>query len=152
MHVIARSGISPETVWARIESACLKPDESASRRHLIREPQSQPPKLALTGTAITFFPSAEVAVNATKAGSEVVLRLMWGPLPAPFPRVMAALGLAVGIATATLSGGDASELLVALLIVLLPGVALIHQRHGEREIQSRLSALLDNIRFEPKPH
>jgi hypothetical protein len=106
----------------------------------------------LTGSPLTFNPSAEVAVNATHTGSEIVLRLMWGPLPAPFPRAMAALGLLTGMATAAWSDGSPAELAAAVLIVLLPVAAVFHQRQGEREIQSRLSNVFDGAQFESVPH
>ena len=112
----------------------------------------QPQKLFLRSSMLTFPPAAEFALQETNAGSSVVLRLMWGPLPAPFPRVLAALGVLLVLAV-LLSGAGPSRVTVgALGLAILPIAALNIQQRGERRIQSELTRTLGVGAFRPMGH
>ena len=77
---------------------------------------------------------------------------MWGPLPAPFPRAVAAAGVLIGLLIAIFSDRTIGNWLLAALVVFLPAAALLYQHVGERELQSQLSDMLDGAKFLPKPH
>lgn len=153
MHVHTKTTMTPEKVRARFESS----EKSGSKnplhlRQLLYARERMPPKFFLAGAPVTPPAAAEVAINEQSGGAEVVLRLMWGPLPAPFPRALVGGGLLLGLLIAIFSDRSIGAWVVAVLFVVLPGVALLYQQRGERELQARLSRLLDGARFTPKPH
>lgn len=127
-------------------------EKSTSSRRLLYAMNRTPPKFFLSGAPVTPPAAAEVAVNEASGGAEVVIRLMWGPLPAPFPRALAGAGLLLGLLIAIFSDRSPGAWALAVLVTVLPGVALLYQQNGERELQSQLSRLLDGARFTPKPH
>ena len=148
MHVHADTSISESEIRNKFESV----RGAAGSRELRFETKRNPPKFFLDGLPVTPPAAAEVAILERSGGSEVVLRLMWGPLPAPFPRALALTGVLLGAALAYLSDGSAAVLAVASLIALLPVAALLYQQAGERRLQSQLGELLGVARFLPKPH
>ena len=153
MHVHTKTELTPKKVQARFESSGeVGGDNSTSSRQLLYAGNRIPPKFFLAGSPITPPAAAEVAVTGASGGAEVVLRLMWGPLPAPFPRVLAGGGLLLGLLIAIISDRSAGAWVLAALVAVLPGAALLYQQQGERELQSQLSRLLDGARFTPKPH
>ncbi len=153
MHVSTMTALSPDTVRARFEtSGKVGRGKPKSSRELLYAMDRTPPKFFLAGAPVTPPAAAEVSISEQSGGSEVVLRLMWGPLPAPFPRALAGAGLLLGLLIAIFSDRSIGAWVVAVLVVVLPGVALLYQQRGERELQSQLSRLLDGARFTPKPH
>jgi hypothetical protein len=163
MHVEATTRLIPREILARIANPRLveasearserserRPDESASEA-LRCELQRDPPKVFLSGVP-AFPPAAELRIAPLPQGSHVILRLMWGPLPAPFPRALAAVGVLVALALIALFSTSPLWLAAAAVLVVLPAVALWRQRIGERRLQDHLSALLGDCRFSPRPH
>src|SRR5262245_46391334 len=153
MHVHATTPISPDQVKDRFEAAAEVADQESRRTRWLRYAQDRrPPKFFLSSVPVTLPAAAEVAVNPDGHGTHVVLRLMWGPLPAPFPRAVAAAGILLGLLFATLADRSLGSGIIASLLILLPLAALLYQRSGERELQAQLSRILGVPRFEPKPH
>src|SRR5262245_15225220 len=153
MHVHATTPISPDEVKKRFEAAAEVADqESCSTRWLRYAQDRRPPKFFLSSVPITLPAAAEVAVNPDGQGSHVVLRLMWGPLPAPFPRAVAAAGILLGMLFAMVKYRNLGGGVIASLLILLPRASLLDERPGERELQAQLSRILGVPRFEPKPH
>jgi hypothetical protein len=152
MHVKADSSLPTEEVRARLAGLEKRDGTSADTRVLALDSNRQPAKLFLRSASVTFPPAAEIHLRETDAGSSVILRLMWGPLPAPFPRAVAGLGvlLAAGV---LIAGGDSTGALVAALILAgLPIAALLLQRQGERRIQSELTRTLGVGAFSSVAH
>ena len=153
MHVHTKTTMTPEKVRARFEASEKSGREKPVHlRQLFYARDRRPPKFFLAGAPVTPPAAAEVAVNEQSGGAEVVLRLMWGPLPAPFPRALAGGGLLLGLLIAIFSDRSAGAWALAVLVAVLPGLALLYQQRGERELQAQLSGLLDGARFTPKPH
>ena len=153
MHVQTKTSMTPEKVKARFEASVnSRPENTTSPRKLLYSRDRTPPKFFLAGAPVTQPAAAEVAILEQSGGAEVVLRLMWGPLPAPFPRALAGGGVLLGILLAIFSDRSIAPWAAAVLVVVLPGAALLYQQKGERELQSRLSRLLDGATFTPKPH
>lgn len=152
MHVHTLTTLSPEAVRTRFEAADTRSGPSTGSRRLIYAKDRVPPKFFLTGMPVTLPAAAEVSVTGRSGGSDVVLRLMWGPLPAPFPRALAGLGALLALLFVGASDGTWGDWLGAFLVLLFPLVWLLYQRQGERELQSQLSAMLDGARFTPRPH
>jgi hypothetical protein len=153
MHVHTETALSPDQVNARLAAAgnAGSANITASRK-LSYAMDRQPPKFFLSGAPVTLPAAAEVAIKARLGGADVVLRLMWGPLPAPFPRALAGAGLLCGLLMAIFSEGSLAGGLLALLVAALPALALVYQRSGERKIQAHLSGVLDGAQFTPSPH
>lgn len=153
MHVHTKTALTPKKVQARFEtSGDVGREKSASSRELLYAVDRMPPKFFLAGVPVTPPAAAEVAILEQSGGAEVVLRLMWGPLPAPFPRALAGAGLLLGLLIAIFSDRSIGAWVVAALVSLLPIAALLYQQRGEQELQSQLSRLLDGARFTPKAH
>ena len=153
MHVHTTTALSPDTVRARFEATGKSDREkSTASRRLLYALDRTPPKFFLTGAPVTPPAAAEVSICEHSGGANVVLRLMWGPLPAPFPRALAGAGVLLGLLIAILSDRSTGVWVLAALVSLLPIAALLYQQRGERELQSQLSRLLDGARFTPKPH
>ena len=153
MHVHATTPISPDQVKERFEAAAEVADqESCSTRWLRYAQDRRPPKFFLSSVPVTLPAAAEVAVNPDGHGTHVVLRLMWGPLPAPFPRAVAAAGILLGLLVWIVADRSMGSGIIASLLILLPLAALLYQRRGERELQAQLSRILGVQTFEPKPH
>jgi hypothetical protein len=151
MHVHTATALSAEAIKARFEN--IGSTDSEPSAPLIYAGNRQPPKVFLAGSSVIPPTAAEVAVMKQRGGStDVVLRLMWGPLPAPFPRVLAGIGTLLGILILILSDRTAGAWCLASLCIVLPVVALLHQQQGERVLQSLLSNILDGATFKPKPH
>src|SRR5262245_42989373 len=87
MHVRADSSLPAAEVRVRLAGIEKRAGASADTR-LAMDSNRRPAKLFLQSAALIFRPAAEIHLNETEAGSAVVLRLMWGPLPAPFPRAV----------------------------------------------------------------
>ena len=152
MHVHTLLSMSANEVNARFDSAAKSAESPISARKLTYETERKRPKFFLSGAALTLPTAAEVAVNEHPGGADVVLRLMWGPLPAPFPRALAGAGILIGLLIAWYSDGSPATLAGASLVALLPLAALLYQRRGERDIQAKLGELLGGASFQPKPH
>lgn len=153
MHVHAKTTLTPDTVRARFEASEKSGIEKPVHlRHLSYARDRRPTKFFLAGAPVTPPAAAEVAINEQSEGAEVVLRFMWGPLPAPFPRALAGAGLLLGLLIAIFSDRSIGAWAAAAFFAVLPGLALLYQQRGERELQSQLSRLLDGARFTPKPH
>jgi hypothetical protein len=127
-------------------------ENSTPSRQLLYALDRRPPKFFLAGAPVTPPAAAEVAILEQSGGAEVVLRLMWGPLPAPFPRALAGAGLLLGLLLAIFTDRSPGVWVLAFLVAILPGAALLYQQRGEQELQLQLSRLLDGARFTPKPH
>jgi hypothetical protein len=153
MHVHTKTALTPGTVRARFEASEKSAREKdTSSRQLLYAKDRTPPKFFLAGAPVTPPAAAEVAILEQSGGAEVVLRLMWGSLPAPFPRVLAGAGLLLGLLLAIFTDRSPGVWVLAFLVAILPGAALLYQQRGERELQSQLSRLLDGVRFTSKPH
>ncbi len=153
MHVQAATTLTPQAITNRF-SQIGRPDTRAARppRRLMYAHDRTPPKFFLLRRSVTPAPSAEVSVKERPGGAEVVLRLMWGPLPAPFPRALAALSSLCGLLIVFLSSQTPGAYALGSALILLPLAALFHQRQGELELQAQLSQLLDGVTFTPSPH
>lgn len=153
MHVQAKTELSPQKVRARFEAhRKVAPKITSSGRKLTYAANRKPPKFFLHGAPILPPAAAEVALAEQAGGTDIVLRLMWGPLPAPFPRALAGVGLVLGLFIAAFSDRSIGAWLCAGAVALLPGLAMLYQQRGELELQSQLTAMLDGARFSPKPH
>lgn len=153
MHVHTKTALTPKKVQAKFETfGEVGREKPSPSRQLLYAMDRMPPKFFLAGAPVTPPAAAEVAINEQSGSAEVVLRLMWGPLPAPFPRALAGAGLLLGLLIAIFSDRSAGAWALAVLVAVLPGAALLYQQRGERELQARLSGLLDGARFTPKPH
>jgi hypothetical protein len=153
MHVHTATSIAPDEIKARFEAAATAGAGNAERaRRLVYAKGRKPPKFFLTSVPVTLPAAAEVAITERPGGADVVLRLMWGPLPAPFPRALAAAGILLGPLVAYFSQGSAGDWTMAAIIALLPLAALLYQKTGERNLQSQLGELLGGASFLPKPH
>ena len=153
MHVGAQVSLSPDQVRARIRNASergLGAPISAGRLRL--EVGRRPPKLFLDRFPVTLPTAAELAVRAAPTGTRVVLRLMWGPLPAPFPRVVAAIGVLFGLWALVVWPGSGLGLAAAELLAGAPTLALIYQSRGEKHLQAALGQILDGATFRSQPH
>jgi|GEM_PF-1911765 len=153
MHVHTKTTLTPEKVQSRFEASGTSDREKpTTSRQLFYVNDRTPPKFFLAGASMTPAAAAEVAIHGESGGAEVVLRLMWGPLPAPFPRALAGAGLLLGLLLAIFTDCSPGVWVLACLVAILPGAALLYQQNGERELQSQLSRLLDGARFTAKPH
>lgn len=124
----------------------------SARSRLIYATDRYPPKFFVTGVPVTPPPAAEVSLSRQPGGTEVVLRLMWGPLPAPFPRALAGASILLAVLIALVAGHSAFAWFAAGLLGAMPLLALLYQRRGERVLQQQLSGVLDGASFVPKPH
>ena len=153
MHVHTETSLSADQVKATFEAIQKAQGSYAASLYTLRYASTRtPPKFFLIGVPITLPAAAEVSVNPRPQGSDVVLRLMWGPLPAPFPRAVAAGGVLLGLLLALFSDHTVGNWVLASLIALLPLAALLYQQRGERELQTQLSRVLGGTTFVPKPH
>lgn len=150
MHVHATTTLSAETITARFEKAGSEDSEPATP--LIYAGERRPPKFFLPRVPVAPPAAAEVSITEKSSGADVVLRLMWGPLPAPFPRALAGIGLLIGLLIVILSERTVISWLLAAFFIVAPLTALLYQRQGERVLQSSLSNMLDGATFRPKPH
>ena len=150
MHVHATTTLSAETIKARFGQ--VGSGDSASAAPLIYAGERRPPKFFLPRMPVTPPAAAEVSITEKSSGADVVLRLMWGPLPAPFPRALAGIGLVLGLLILVLSDRAVGSWLLAAVFIVAPVTALLYQRQGERVLQSSLSNMLDGATFRPKPH
>ncbi len=146
MHVHAATTLSAETITARFNQVGLA--GSASTTPLRYAGERQPPKFFLQGMPMRPPAAAEVSITEKSGGADVVLRLMWGPLPAPFPRALAGIGLLILV----FSDHAVSSWLLGAVFIVAPATALFCQRQGERVLQSSLSDMLDGAVFRPIPH
>jgi hypothetical protein len=154
MHVRADSHRPAEEVRARLADLGKQPAGAATSQPgpLVLDSSRRPSKLFLRSSVPTLPPAAEIDLRETEAGSSVVLRLMWGPLPAPFPRVVAACGALLAAAVLLFGGGSAAAIGAAVVLAGLPGAALLLQRRGEHRLQSELARALGVGAFQPVPH
>jgi len=150
MHVHAATTLSAETINARFEKVGSATSPNAIP--LIYARERRPPKFFLPRIPVAPPAAAEISITEKSSGADVVLRLMWGPLPAPFPRALAGIGLVLGLLILALSDRTVSAWLLAAAFIVVPVTALLYQRQGERVLQSSLSTMLDGATFTPKPH
>ncbi|MFM9967676.1 MAG: hypothetical protein ACKVQK_04625 [Burkholderiales bacterium] len=152
MHVHTQTALTVNQVKAKFASPTDLNNSAGNGRKLAYATDRARPKLFLSGIPVTPPAAAEVYVSEGSQGSDVVLRLMWGPLPAPFPRALAAFAFLLGLLIAYFSAGSIVALVAAALVAALPIAALVYQRQGEKHIQDRLSALLGAANFVPRAH
>jgi hypothetical protein len=153
MHVRADSRLPAEEIRARLADLGKQPATAAAERGpLLLDANRRPSKLFLRSSVAPPPPPAEIDLRETEAGSSVVLRLMWGPLPAPFPRVVAAAGVLLAAAVLIFGGGSAAAIGAAVGLAGLPLAALLLQRRGEHRLQSELARALGVGAFQPVPH
>lgn len=145
MHVAALSPHSRAEVVDRCAGLAGPPGGGPLRYVAER----RPPKFFLRGLPLVPPAAAEVALDNVGNGTDVVLRLMWGPLPAPFPRAVAVA--AVLLALTGLWFAPALGWLWLLLAALAVAL-LLHQRSGERRLQRHLAELLEADGFVPRAH
>src|SRR5262249_17108933 len=131
MHVRADTSLPPAEVRARLAGIGTREGTSAAARVLTLDSNRQPAKLFLAAAPLPCRPAARTHLTAPGAGSSVALRLMWGPLPAPFPRAVAALGGLLALILLSVGGGSPAMVIGALLLAGLPAAALLFQRLGE---------------------
>ncbi len=149
MHVHTLTPLPVDEVMHRF---CKANNQTDDARRMSFVMQRTPPKIFLGEALLAPRPAAEIAVRSQKQGAEVVLRLMWGPLPAPFPRALAAAGIMLALLILVAFQTTAIAVAAASMFVLLPMIALAYQRQGEYELQARLSAMLDGATFSPARH
>lgn len=153
MHVQAKTTLSPKNVAARFEAQRKTvPQKTPSGRKLVYAANRKPPKFFLNGAPVIPPTAAEVSLAEQSGGTNVVLRLMWGSLPAPFPRALVGVGVLVGLLIVLLSDRSLVTWLLAAACAFIPALALLYQQRGELELQSQLTDMLDGARFSPKPH
>jgi len=153
MHVEATTRLVPGEVLERIAMRPAGPSESTPPAAPLRcELDRQPPRVFLAARPRTFAPAAELRIDPLPEGSHVILRLMWGPLPAPFPRALAGAGVLLALAVLRLAPPSPSWIAAALGLGLVPALVLWRQRSGERRLQDRLSGLLGGCVWSPRPH
>jgi hypothetical protein len=150
VHVHTTTSLSAETIKTRFEKTGSADSEPAVS--LIYSGQRRPPKFFLPRIPVAPAAAAEVTITEKSGGADVVLRLMWGPLPAPFPRALAGIGLLLGLLTLILSERTLGSFLLATFFIVIPFAALLYQQQGERVLQSLLSHMLDGATFTPKSH
>lgn len=143
MHVATYTSLRPEqldSVFRSLGSGIVSDVSFQAER--------APPKFFLKHLPVTMAPAAELDIQCQSGGSTVVLRLMWGMLPAPFPRALAGVGLlgAIGL----LSIGSTGFL--TLLLAVLPTLALVYQKRGEARLQATLADLIGSKGFIPQAH
>lgn len=148
MHVRAESPLDLNEVQRRLTRLAAGPHGEPSLR---LEAARVVPKFFLRAPCLVFSPAAEARVEKNEGGTAIVLRLMWGPLPAPFPRAVA--GVASLIALLWLGAQPSlTTAAFAFAVVALPGLALVLQRRGERGLQQRIARLLEASSFEAVAH
>jgi hypothetical protein len=153
MHVHTETTLSADQVKTTFEAVQEAQGPCTTSSRTLRYASNRtPPKFFLNAAPVTFPASAEVSLYPRPQGADVVLRLMWGPLPAPFPRAVAAGGVLLGLLIAIFSDRTVGDWVLASLIALLPLAALLYQQRGERELQTQLSRILGGTLFLPKPH
>ena len=150
MHVHTETPLSPEQIESRFQNLGVTPESSA--RELTYKQERQPPKLFLGGLPCTLPAAAEVTLNQQTEKTEIILRLMWGPLPAPFPRAVAAIGVLLCILIALLSNNAIISWVLGPLLAIFPILALFYQKQGEKDLQEQLTQTLDGASFKAKPH
>ena len=149
MHVRSTTRLSGEAVHERFQQRF---GESASQAGLVYVAERTPPKFFLGSEKRPLPPAAEVSVSERQDGSDVTLRLMAGPLPAPFPRAVAVLGVLLGVACLFASSGATVGAAVGVLLAGAPLLWLYRQRRGERSLQTQLRQSLEGSAFEPVAH
>ena len=147
MHKKTNTPLSTSSVNDKLAEAAKVTDN-----HLRFDAERTPPKLFLTNSFLTFPPAAEVKVNEEKNGSEVILRLMWGPLPAPFPRAVAATGVVVAVLFYFLSSSSLTNTLVSVALGGIPLLWFLFQQRGEHALQKTLSKHLQNGKWAVHHH
>lgn len=145
MHVAALSPHSRAEVVDRCAGLAASPGSGRLRYAAER----RPPKFFLRGLPLVPPAAAEIALDSVASGTDVVLRLMWGALPAPFPRAMAAVAVLLALAGLWLAP---SLGWLWLLLAALPLALLLYQRTGERRLQRQLAELLEADGFVPRAH
>ena len=141
-----------EEVRARL-AALEQPDRSVASSgagRVVLDAGRRPPKVFLQGFTLGVPPAAEIELEKTESGTAIVLRLMWGPLPAPFPRAATAIGVLLATALLGAAGPSVAAVLGALCLAGLPIAALERQRRGERRIQADLREALGSDAFSPE--
>ncbi len=147
MHVAAQTNLSTTELESRFRA------EAFSRTcRLSYAADRSPPKFFLEDNVPVPRPAAEVHVEEADGGSNVVLRLMWGPLPAPFPRALAAIFVLAAATVLVIAGFSMSATIAAAVIAGLPLFALWWQRRGEQRLTSRLSEFINANTFVAVPH
>ncbi len=150
MHVNTDTSLSAVEINERFASLASRPINAD--RALYYVAGRNPPKFFLPGPRLTMPAAAEVWVEQKITGAEVILRLMWGPLPAPFPRALAGLALLAACLVLGLSARTTGDLGLSVALALLPLCWLQIQRRGERVLQAEIGHLLGDLQFHSRPH
>lgn len=152
MHVHTETVITAVEVIARLQAAAETDAALAdTTRKLSCDAERVPPKVSLSGIRLLPPAAAEVVTAERSGATEVVLRLMWGPLPAPFPRALAAAGVLVAGLVLVVAAPSPLAWLGATLVAALPVAAWLYQRGGEQLMQERLNDVLQGSGFTPGP-
>ena len=147
MHVTTHTSLRPEQLDSVFRSL-----GSGIAGDVSFDAERAPPKFFLKHLPVTMAPSAELDVQRQSAGSTVVLRLMWGALPAPFPRALFGVGLLGAIGLLSTGSTGFLTLLRAGLLAGLPTLALVYQKRGEARLQTTLANLIGSKGFIHQAH
>ncbi|HEX7038221.1 MAG TPA: hypothetical protein VF210_20825 [Pseudomonadales bacterium] len=147
MEVEAHTSLTAPEVQARLEALEHEAAAAFLPRRLVYERSGDRSRLYLSGRRFAPRPTAEVAVDGYHRGAAVVLRPMWGPLPALWPRALTLIGLGLATAVLLYLGRDPLHWLLAAAAVALPMAAFVVQRLGERRLQERLGEVLGGAGF-----
>lgn len=147
MHVATYTSLRPEQLNQTFRSL-----GSGGQNELRFLAERSPPKFYLKHLPVTMAPSAELDIQRQSGGSTVVLRLMWGPLPAPFPRAMVGAGVIAGLLLAWLGPSGWLTPALAGLLAVVPTAVLMYQKRGEARLQSVLATLIGSKGFLDQPH
>lgn len=147
MHVATFTSLRPE----QLDSA-FRALGSGNASDVRFNAERSPPKFFLKHLPVTMAPAAELDIQRQSGGSTVVLRLMWGPLPAPFPRALVGAGLLGGILILSIGAPGFLTLTLAGLLAVVPMLALAYQKRGEVRLQAMLANLIGSKGFINKAH
>ena len=151
MHKITSSELSPNLARQKfIELADKNP------KMFKYDEDRNPPKIFYKNNLISFPACAEVHISPEEKGSNVILRLMWGPLPAPFSRAVAlTLAVIAGLILYSSIAKNHFEMIdvcLSLVLVVIPCGMLFFQSQGEKIIQNSLSKYLKNSEWTDHNH
>lgn len=147
MEVEAHTTLTAPEVQARLDALVQRCAPTTPRRTLVYQNIGGRPRLYLSGWRFSPWVTAEVAVDGYHRGAAIVLRPMWGPLPAQWLRVFCVAGLVLAAIVLVYLGRGPWHCLFAASAAVLPIGACIWQRLGERRLQARLAELLDGAGF-----
>ena len=142
MHVATYTSLRPEQLDSVFRSL-----GSGITSDVSFHAERAPPKFFLKHLPLTMAPAAELDTQRQSGGSTVVLRLMWGALPAPFPRALVGVGLLGAIGLLAMGSTGLSTLLFASFLAVVPMLAVVYQKRGEASLQATLANLMGSKGF-----